>query len=90
MRTQDIDKCQPWFRAKKYGWGWSWPLTWQGWLVIAVYGALVAFGAWRFTQTHAMAFVPAFALLTLALLGICWATGERPRWRWGNDDQNGR
>jgi hypothetical protein len=86
MQTQDIDKRQPWFRAKKYGWGWSWPLRWQGWLVIAVYCALSTFGAWRFTHTHDLALVPAFALITLLLLGICWKTGERPRWRWGNDD----
>ena len=20
-----------WFRAKRYGWGWGLPITWQGW-----------------------------------------------------------
>ena len=31
-----------WFPAKRHGWGWSYPRTWQGWVVVAVYLALVA------------------------------------------------
>ena len=26
------------------------------------------------------------ALLTAALIAICWLKGEPPRWRWGNDE----
>lgn len=29
-----------WFKAKPFGWGWT-PVTWQGWLVILVYIALI-------------------------------------------------
>ena len=29
-----------WFPAKRYGWGWGPPVTWQGWAVIAVWIAL--------------------------------------------------
>ncbi len=29
-----------WFPAKRYGWGWGIPNTWQGWLVLAVFAAL--------------------------------------------------
>jgi hypothetical protein len=86
MHTHDIDKTQPWFRAKKYGWGWSWPLTWQGWLVLAVYVVLAITDAWYFAHTHDTRLVPAFLVLTLLFVAICWATGERPRWRWGKDD----
>jgi len=25
-----------WFRAKRYGWGWGLPITWQGWVVFVV------------------------------------------------------
>lgn len=32
---------QYWFRVKESGWGWSAPLVWQGWLVVALYCALV-------------------------------------------------
>jgi hypothetical protein len=24
-----------WFPAKRYGWGWGIPVTWQGWVVFA-------------------------------------------------------
>ena len=24
-----------WFPAKRYGWGWGLPSTWQGWIVLA-------------------------------------------------------
>jgi hypothetical protein len=26
-----------WFPAKRYGWGWGFPVTWQGWLALAVF-----------------------------------------------------
>jgi len=86
MRTPDIDDAQPWFRAKKYGWGWSWPLTWQGWLVLGVYCALVIAGALRFASTKDPALLGGFVLLTGLLIAICWLTGERPRWRRGDKD----
>jgi hypothetical protein len=28
---------QNWFPAKRYGWGWGPPTTWQGWLLLALY-----------------------------------------------------
>lgn len=33
-----------WFPAKKYGWGWGMPATWQGWLVLGAYLALTLGG----------------------------------------------
>jgi hypothetical protein len=30
-----------WFPAKRYGWGWGLPCTWQGWLVLAAYLGLM-------------------------------------------------
>ncbi|WP_322051656.1 hypothetical protein [Paraburkholderia bannensis] len=75
-----------WFPAKRYGWGWGLPTRWQGWLVLVGYfvllGATVhAFGPNR----HMAAFILVVALLSLALVGICWLKGEPPRWRWGDD-----
>ena len=26
-----------WFPARKYGWGWGLPSTWQGWFVLDIY-----------------------------------------------------
>ncbi len=71
-----------WFRAKRIGWGWSWPLTWQGWAVLACFFALVGSGA-LFLRTNAFVFFIYVALLSGVLVVICWRTGEPPRWRWG-------
>ena len=30
-----------WFPAKRFGWGWGPPATWQGWCVLLVFLALV-------------------------------------------------
>lgn len=82
-----------WFKAKKYGWGW-YPATWQGWLILAVYIALVAFNFFRndynsqSVQTTVLGFAPEFVVLTAILIGICYATGEKPGWHWGN--KNGK
>ena len=86
MRTHNIDGQQPWFRAKQYGWGWSWPLTWQGWMVLGTYSALVGLGALRFAQVHDPRLIVGFVVLTLLFVVICWLTGEKPRWRWGDKD----
>lgn len=86
MHTHNIDRSRPWFRAKRYGWGWSYPLTWQGWLVLGIYFALAGVGAWRYAHTHDAALGIVGILLTLLLVAICWITGESPRWRWGGKD----
>ncbi|MDE2394255.1 MAG: hypothetical protein KGL43_24115 [Burkholderiales bacterium] len=73
-----------WFPAKRYGWGWGLPCRWQGWVVLGVYGVLLvaaipvlepAVDPWRYFGFTTLA--------TLALVAICWVTGEPPRWRWG-------
>jgi hypothetical protein len=35
------DQPRYWFPAKRYGWGWGLPSTWEGWVVLAVYLALL-------------------------------------------------
>jgi hypothetical protein len=35
-----------WFPAKRYGWGWGLPVTWQGWLVAFI--ALTVAGGFVF------------------------------------------
>jgi uncharacterized membrane protein YhaH (DUF805 family) len=80
-----------WFRAKSYGWGW-YPITWQGWAVLAVYVVLmVGFNTWIHNQPDAdtnllVAFVFPFIILSGVLIAICYKYGEKPRWRWGKDD----
>ena len=77
-----------WFKAKKYGWGWT-PISWQGWFVIIVY---VIVNVKYFTlidkNSHSgsdtlISFSPIFILTTVILLIICYKKGEKPEWRWG-------
>ena len=70
-----------WFAAKTFGWGWTLPVTWQGWLTILTYVALVIGflsvvpDPWR---------LPLVALGTAVLVAIVVWKGEKPvRWRWG-------
>lgn len=78
------DKRTYWFRAKEYGWGWGLPLTWQGWVVFAAFFLLVISGALVLLPKYGPAvFLPYTVLLVLILIGVCWLTGEPPRWRWG-------
>jgi len=42
-----------WFPAKRYGWGWGFPITWQGWLVLLGFFALVLFGIYLFPREPA-------------------------------------
>ena len=80
-----------WFRARDYGWGWT-PVSTEGWLVMLVFVAAISFGAWWFTsslrsgadpQRATILFLVWVAVAVAALIAIAWATGERPRWRWG-------
>jgi hypothetical protein len=73
-----------WFPAKRYGWGWGPPGTWQGWLVLATFFALLAAGAVVFlSRQQPGSFVLYSAILCVVLVAVCYATGEPPRWRWG-------
>ena len=81
-----------WFRAKTYGWGWT-PASIEGWLVLVAFligvGIDVAFLIYR--QQHdgdqraaMISFLVWLAVLVAALIVVCFTTGERPRWHWGD------
>ena len=38
------DDSRYWFPAKRYGWGWGIPATWEGWVVLTAFVALVIAG----------------------------------------------
>ena len=77
-------KAPYWFPAKRYGWGWGLPSSWQGWVVIACYLALLAVGFALFPPaSQRAAFVIYVVALTALLMATCWVKGERPRSRWG-------
>ena len=79
---------QLWFKAKRYGWGW-YPVTWQGWLILAVYIGLNVLNFLRIDGKAGSAsdtlfnFLPETFALTAILLFLCYKTGEKPGWHWG-------
>jgi hypothetical protein len=76
-----------WFPAKRYGWGWGIPGTWQGWLVLGAFAVLVIVGSSLFPPAREPGrYVVYVAVLCALLIGVCWLKGEPPRWRWGNNE----
>ncbi len=76
-----------WFAAKRYGWGWGLPITWQGWAVLIAFLCLVLAGTRIFPpKTSLVAYVGYIIALSIILLIVCWKKGEPPRRRWGDPD----
>jgi hypothetical protein len=74
-----------WFPAKRYGWGWGLPITWQGWAIFAAFLLLLAVGA-AVILRHSVAEFMAYVVVLVALFtAVCWWKGEPPRWRWGGE-----
>jgi hypothetical protein len=63
-----------WFPAKKYGYGWGFPITWQGWAIFVAYVVMLLGGGYV-AETNEMMFSAAFVLyfvaITVALICIC-------------------
>lgn len=79
-----MQQVRYWFPAKRYGWGWGLPRTWEGWIVFAVYFVALPLGAYLFPPSTSMPeFVAYAAVITAALVVTCWVKGEPPAWRWG-------
>ena len=78
----DSEKPQYWFEAKSYGFGWTLPVTWQGWVTVLVYVALLVAGL-NVIVTPLPKFIY-IAVVSLLLIGVVVWKGEKPaRWRWG-------
>ncbi len=76
-----------WFPAKRYGWGWGLPLTWQGWIALALFVVLFALGIFLFPPVAELDFFLGYiVILSVAFTAVCWLTGEPPRWRWGDKE----
>jgi hypothetical protein len=79
-----------WFRAKRYGYGWT-PATWQGWAVtlaaLGLYLLPPAVLAGRYHEELPPAVLAGYlawmAAVTAALIVVAAKTGEPARWRWG-------
>ncbi len=74
------DQRKYWFPAKRYGWGWGIPTTWQGWLVLLAFIVLLVIGSVLFPpRTELWAYLAYVAVLCALLIVICWLKGEPPR-----------
>ena len=49
---------QYWFPAKRYGWGWGLPSSWQGWIVLFIFIAMVALGFFVFPPDMQLGLLP--------------------------------
>ena len=78
-------QVQYWFPAKRYGWGWGLPITWQGWAILVGFMLLIAIGAAMILKHSVTEFVAYVVVLTALFAGVCWWKGEPPRWRWGGE-----
>ena len=75
---------QYWFPAKRYGWGWGLPITWQGWVITVIVVAMLVAGPFVFPlRPTPWALLMYCWLITALYLAICWLKGEPPTWRWG-------
>jgi small-conductance mechanosensitive channel len=78
-----------WFKAKHYGWGW-YPATIEGWVILLLYliyvinRAVLVRAMFDTNTSFIFRYTFEFLLPTLILIIICYATGEKPEWRWGN------
>ena len=81
-------RARYWFPAKRYGWGWGLPLTWEGWAVMAVFVVLIVAAGLAFPPGRALAaYIASVVALAALFVAVCWLKGEPPRWRWGEDDE---
>ncbi len=80
-----MKRTEIWFPAKRYGWGWGVPCTWQGWAVLITYVGLIVLASIIVRpDLHMKWWFACIIGLSLLLIVVCWWKGERPSWRWGD------
>lgn len=77
-----------WFAQKQFGYGAGLPISWQGWVVLLVYLAIVA-GDARLLHERPLALIGVVLPATAALIVITARTTRGGwQWRWGWKDRN--
>lgn len=76
-----------WFKAKRYGWGWT-PAVWQGWAAVGIHALAIIAACWIMTAAEPLGMTWCAGMLlallsTLTLVIVAYRTGDAPRWRWG-------
>ncbi len=75
-----------WFPAKKYGYGWGFPIAWQGWAVMLAYILLATIGSVLITKSpeDIIWLIIYNTVLAGLMIFICYKKGEKSKWRWGD------
>jgi hypothetical protein len=80
------DNGPEWLAAKRYGYGASLSISWQGWLVMLLFLVAVGLDAFFFATRP----IPLLAILVPAAVALIIVTSRTTRggwrWRWGEDD----
>ena len=83
------DGSNGWFYAKRYGFGTGLPRSWQGWLVTALYLAVMIGGAFLIGE-HEIAFLGVALPATAIFMVVAMRTTSGGwKWRWGKDRDDG-
>ncbi|MEA3264866.1 MAG: hypothetical protein U9R07_15430 [Pseudomonadota bacterium] len=81
---------KPWFAAKRFGYGAGWPISWQGWALLAGYLAILAIVGWLDQQSDGRVRTIAFAVFVAATATFASLVYQRTaggwKWRWGKRD----
>ncbi|MCB5160831.1 hypothetical protein [Marinomonas algarum] len=80
-----------WFPAKKNGWGWGKPCTWQGWLVMLIYlASIILFSVAIDPKVDLLPWSIAIGTSTLLLITMYVWKGDAPNWQWKTIDKKKR
>jgi hypothetical protein len=80
-----MDDWPEWFSAKRYGYGTALPIAWQGWLVMALYFAVVLGAAFMFARRPVILLSIIFPATVIFLIIAARTTKGGMRWRWEGD-----
>ena len=77
-----------WYAAKRYGWGWGPPITWEGWVVLILVLAAIIVPARLFVRSHGPGLYLAYVAALAAVQSlVCYLKGPPLRWRSGDSDE---
>jgi hypothetical protein len=81
-----MDDRPEWFSAKRYGYGTALPISWQGWLVVAIYFAVTIGSAFLFAKRPVILLSILFPATVIFLVIAVRTTKGGMRWRWGGEE----
>lgn len=75
-----------WFAPKRYGIGSSWPISWQGWAIVAAFIVVVGLASLLIRHSR-IGFFSVLIMVLVSFAVICARTTRGGwRWRWGKED----